>query len=359
MARQACDIIAYVKLGSLSSPGTKVTQKSDRQYKYAYRVRDDRPGSRVWLRVLFAACVLLYLTGGLSFGLVFLSRWNNLTQSFVAQFVDFPVNLPPNLPVNLPINLVSTTDTPPDWAGLERVNILLVGMDSRPGEQGIPGRTDSMIIATIDPFSRTAGMLSIPRDLWLPIPLGNGRDTEERINAAYAIGEMNKYPGGGMALLRRTIEYNFGIRIHYYVQVDFEGFRQVVDSLDGILLDVKRPVRDDQYPTDDYGVKRLYIPAGLQWMDGETALQYACTRHQDSDFGRISRQRDVLLAVRNRALQVDALPRLPLPCSLLLPALKASVPPHRPSPPRRGALVTRQETSVPTASPRMAAATAP
>ncbi|TAK33332.1 MAG: LytR family transcriptional regulator [Chloroflexota bacterium] len=288
-----------------------MSTKNDRQYKYVYRVRDDRTSSRWWLWILLAALGLLYMTGGLLFGLVFLSRWNALTQSYVSQFIGLPINLPSNLPLDLPINLVSTTDTPPDWAGQERVNILLVGMDLRPGEQGSPGRTDSMIIATIDPYSKTAGMLSIPRDLWVPIPLANGRDTEERINAAYAIGELNKYPGGGMALLRRTIEYNFGIRVHYYVDVEFEGFRKVVNSLDGILLDVKRPVRDDQYPTDNYGVKRIYIPAGLQWMDGETALEYARTRHQDSDFGRISRQREVLLAVRDRALQINALPKLP------------------------------------------------
>ncbi|RME34106.1 MAG: LytR family transcriptional regulator, partial [Thermoflexia bacterium] len=107
----------------------------------------------------------------------------------------------------------------PTWEGTDRVNILVMGIDARPGEEG-PFRTDSMMILTIDPLTRSAGILSIPRDLWVPIP-GYG---EGRINTANAIGDAYDYPGGGPALAARTVQYNLGVPIHHYVRVDFGAF---------------------------------------------------------------------------------------------------------------------------------------
>jgi hypothetical protein len=107
------------------------------------------------------------------------------------------------------------------------------------------------------------------------------------------------------------VEQNFGLRVDYYGLVNFHGLEQIVDTVGGIVVDVERPIKDDEYPTDNYGVERLYVPAGLQYMDGHTALRYARSRHSENDFGRMRRQQRVLFAIRQRALQLNMLLRAP------------------------------------------------
>ena len=94
-----------------------------------------------------------------------------------------------------------------------------------------------------------------------------------------------------------------GAPIDRYLLVGLQGVREIVDAAGGVEIDVDEPIHDGAYPTDDYGTIVVDIPAGRQTMDGETALRYARTRHQDSDFGRVARQQRVLLALRNRLLQ--------------------------------------------------------
>jgi len=197
----------------------------------------------------------------------------------------------------------------PDWQGTDRINILLLGLDQRDDERelGLPTRSDTIIVVSIDPQTRSAAMISFPRDLWVEIP----GFASERINVAHALGEAYKVPGGGPKLTERTIEANFGINLHYFARVDFRGFETLVDTLGGVLIDVERPISDDEYPTPDYGIKRLFIPAGLQLMNGQRALEYARSRHSDSDFGRMRRQQQVLLGMRDRALQIGILPKVP------------------------------------------------
>jgi LCP family protein required for cell wall assembly len=194
----------------------------------------------------------------------------------------------------------------PTWDQRGRVNILLMGVDLRPGEKG-PTNTDSMIIVTIDPETHAVGMLSIPRDLWVPIP-GSG---ENRINTAYWSGVRRAYPGGGPALVKKTILLNFGIPIHYYALINFVGFRKLVDVLGGLNIDVPQTISDPTFPNDTYGFKPLFIPKGMQHMNGQQALDYARTRHLDSDFGRMKRQQQVLMAIKDQALRVDVVPRIP------------------------------------------------
>ena len=165
-------------------------------------------------------------------------------------------------------NATPVTVTYPNWSKNEPVNILLLGLDFRPEEQD--SRADTMIVVHIDPAEKTATMLSIPRDLWVPIP-GHG---EARINAAFQLGEDDKTtPGGGPGLAMATVEDNFNIPIHYFAQVDFTGFERIVDAMGGINIDVPRPLADNEYPYGDYGYSRIYVPAGLQHLDGHTALQ--------------------------------------------------------------------------------------
>jgi LCP family protein required for cell wall assembly len=151
-------------------------------------------------------------------------------------------------------------------------------------------------------------MLSIPRDLLVEIP----GYYATKINAAYPFGELDgSIAGGGPTLAAQTIEYNFGIPIHYFVEVDIAGMEMVIDTLGGIIIDVPGIVKDEQYPTDDYGYTRVRFTPGLQLMDGRTAVRYSRTRHDDGDFARQSRQQQVLLALRERALQTGIITKLP------------------------------------------------
>ncbi len=218
------------------------------------------------------------------------------------------------LPIVLPIPLrneqmqaTGVTGVPlPNYQRKERVNILLLGVDQRPDETY--SRTDTMIVVTIDPDGKTAGMLSIPRDLYVPIP---GYDEENRINMAYFLGEKDNYPGGGPALAMQTIQDNLGIPVHFYLRVDFDGFQKIVNTLDGIEIDVPETIDDPTYPDNNYGFDPYYIEAGLHTMNGYDALRYARTRHSSSDFSRARRQQQVLMAIRGKALQLGMIPKIP------------------------------------------------
>lgn len=216
-----------------------------------------------------------------------------------------PVLAPPSTPT------VPTTTSP---AG--RLTILLLGIDQRPDQAAAgsdPGRTDTMLVASVDFDAHTASLLSLPRDTSVTIP-GYG---PQKINAAYTFGEI-EHAGNGPSLAKKTVASVLGIPIDRYALVDIHSMEQVVDALGGVWIENPRELVDNQYPTDDYGVTSIDIPAGLQHMDGQTAVEYARTRHPDSDYGRESRQQQVLLALRDQALSPDAITHLPA----LLPALK-------------------------------------
>ncbi len=205
----------------------------------------------------------------------------------------------PTMPVGQPTPTLIPTKEP--WQGSERVNILLMGIDRRPGEAFI-SRTDSLILISIDPVGQSASMLSIPRDLYVAIP-GYGRD---RINTAFVYGARGNNPIGGAALAMQTVEYNLGVPVQHYVLVDFSAVVNGVDALGGINLNVPYTINDPKYPDMNYGYDPLYIPAGQQQMDGRLALKYARTRHGDSDINRAQRQQQVILAVRDKALALGA-----------------------------------------------------
>ncbi|MFN8458733.1 MAG: LCP family protein [Anaerolineae bacterium] len=187
-----------------------------------------------------------------------------------------------------------------------RLNVLILGLDHRPGESG-PARTDTLILATFEPQQPRVALLSIPRDLWVDIP-GHGTN---RINTANYFGDLDQ-PGYGPFLAMQAVQQNFGPTIHGYLELDFNGFVALVDALGGVDLDVPKTIVDNYYPTPDYGVMSITIPAGPQHMDGATALIYARTRHADSDFGRGQRQQQVLRALVVKALQPTTWPRLPV-----------------------------------------------
>ncbi len=205
----------------------------------------------------------------------------------------------------------------------ERINILLLGIDQRPGQKGYY-RTDTMIVVTIDPKTGDVGMLSLPRDLYVDIP-DFPNYGKRKINTAHVIGDLEKYPGGGPALAKKTVAEFLGQPIHYYVRVNFQGFREILELVGCIDIEVPRDINDPKFPDDNYGYDPFYIKAGRYCMDAETALKYARTRHADSDFGRMRRQQQVLIALKDKVLSTGQLPNLIANLPTLLSALSDSL----------------------------------
>ena len=207
----------------------------------------------------------------------------------------------------------------------QRLTVLVMGVDNRPDEP--VGRTDSIMLLTIDPDTRSAGIVSLARDLLVPIP---GKAQNAKINMAHLYGETEKYPGGGPALLGQTVANFLGYPVDYWVRVNFDGFRQIIDQLGGINIDVPEPISDPLYPDNNYGYDPLYIPAGHIHMDGTLALKYARTRHIDSDYGRARRQQQVVLAVKDKLMQpgrlTALLPRLPRLAITLAKSVQTNMP---------------------------------
>jgi polyisoprenyl-teichoic acid--peptidoglycan teichoic acid transferase len=189
-------------------------------------------------------------------------------------------------------------------------NILLVGTDARPGDDQNSVRTDTIVWVHLDPVTNHVSMLSFPRDLYVNIP-GFGKN---RINTAYSIGERKIGPGYGPALLKKTVSELVGTPVDNFVMINFDGFKKVIDTLGGIYIDVPKTIDDAKFPIDEYPgdvrTMKIHFDAGRQLMDSERALQYARTRHQDSDFGRNQRQQQVLMAIFDRVREQGLLGQL-------------------------------------------------
>lgn len=193
--------------------------------------------------------------------------------------------------------------TPQPWDEAGPVTVLMVGLDYRDWEEGGPSRTDTMILLTMNPDTQTAGMLSIPRDLWVSIP---GFDYG-KINTAYYLGDLYDVPGGGPGLAVQTVEQLLGVEINYYVQVDFAAFERFIDEIGGIEVEVPFELTVDPIGPGN----TVTLPEGLQTLDGATALAYARNRETfGGDFDRAARQQQVIMAIRSRVLDANLMPEL-------------------------------------------------
>jgi LCP family protein required for cell wall assembly len=243
---------------------------------------------------LLAFAVLLFAVGA-AYGALILVTW--------VDEILFPGN---GIHVNLP---GADKRSGGSGVGKDRINILVMGLDRRPREGQSPSRSDTMFVLTIDPQTKTAGILGIPRDLYVDIPDGDGGYFRDRINTALVFGEVNDYKGGGQQLAIDTVEHNLGVKIGHYVIIDFEGFKEVIDALGGIDVDVPTYVSDPTYSwtelPGDYDPQEF--EPGLQHMDGETALAYARIRQNSDDLDRIQRQQRIIFAVMDKALSLNVL----------------------------------------------------
>jgi LCP family protein required for cell wall assembly len=222
--------------------------------------------------------------------------------------------------------------TIPPWDGKERLNILLIGTDQRPKEGTY--NTDTLIVVSIDPTTKQVAMFSLPRDtVDVPMPSGPLRQAygpvyPKKINAFFTsirnradlVAGTDKTRGyNGLKLVLGNL---YGLDIKYFVEVNFDGFKQVVDAMGGVTINVQIPVTDETYPSDSGRLSRVYIPAGLQHMTGAQALVYARSRHGGKgDFDRGARQQRVLTSLREQADIANLVPRIPE----LVEALKATV----------------------------------
>ncbi len=201
-------------------------------------------------------------------------------------------------PTPTPESTAPEIDLPKPWDGASRVNILFIGVDYGDWSEDRQGasRSDTMILFTIDPVSKTAGMLSVPRDLWVNIP-GHGYG---KINTAYYIGDAFKLPGGGPALAMKTVEQVIGVPVHYYAQVDFQTFIDLIDKIGGI--DIYIPEKKIILDRIGTGPDKVALTGpGVRHLNGWKTLAYARTRYtKGGDVDRAERQQRVIMGLRKK-----------------------------------------------------------
>ncbi len=230
-----------------------------------------------------------------------------------------PTQTPTSVPVTVPA--LTATAAPPFLEGIptpptvvptavatfevpdDTTNILLLGSDT-PLNSGST-RTDTMIIVAVNRSNGTASMISLPRDLYVYHP---GK-TMGRLNTAMSLG--------GVDELKQTILYNFGIPIHYYARIDFDGFQQAIDVMGGVEIAVSCQLRDWRLKSPELELEdpdnwEMYtLHPGIYTMDGDTALWYARSRQSTSDFDRGRRQQQLLRAILNQGVDLDLVTDFP------------------------------------------------
>jgi polyisoprenyl-teichoic acid--peptidoglycan teichoic acid transferase len=200
----------------------------------------------------------------------------------------------------------------PDVVGGERVNILLVGVDSSPSRT--TALTDTMLVVSLDTNGTASAMVSVPRDLY-GVPLPDGTPFNRKLNSlmVYASAHPDAFPLGGVGTLKATIGKLLGMQIHYFAAINMFGFKQTVDSIGGVDITVERAIKDPTY-WNEYDVQTgFFLKAGTYHMDGHTALAFVRSRKGvgDSDFTRADRQQQLLTAIRDKLTAGNLLLALP------------------------------------------------
>ena len=191
----------------------------------------------------------------------------------------------------------------------DKATVMIMGVDKRNDDVG---RSDTLMVATLDPDKNQAALLSIPRDTRVKIK-GHGYD---KINAAYAYGDRK--------LSQQTVEGLLGIKIDHYIVIDIHGFTKIIDALGGVDIDVeKRMYYED--PWDDDGGLYIDLQPGMQHMDGKTAVTYVRYRDEEGDIGRIRRQQKFMKAVMDKLVSPAIIPRLPSMVSAMYDAVETDM----------------------------------
>jgi LCP family protein required for cell wall assembly len=200
----------------------------------------------------------------------------------------------------------------PDVVGGERVNILLVGVDSAP--KRTTQLTDTMLVVSLDPDGTASAMISVPRDLY-GVPLPDGTPFNRKLNTlmVYAAAHPDEFPLGGVGTLKATIANLLGVRIHYFAAINMLGFKQTVDSIGGVDITVEKAINDPTYWNEYDQLTGFFLKAGMYHMDGHTALAFVRSRKGagDNDFTRADRQQQLLTAIRDKLTAGNLLLALP------------------------------------------------
>ncbi|MGE5675721.1 MAG: LCP family protein [Mycobacterium leprae] len=259
---------------------------SEEMYETPLRRRQpqEEPGGpkrRSWLRILIGvavACLLLVplLSLGAAFGVVPLPVIDLISRPLVGRQADAV-----------------------PWDSDVPVNILVMGLQV--GGASVNPLTDSMMVISYDPHTKSVGMLSIPRDLYVEMPgYGSGR-----INEAFE--------NGGAAEAMLTVQQNLGIPVNYYALVSYTAFEKLINDVGGVTVDVPATIDDPTFPArDEMHYDPFHITKGVHTLNGYDALRYARTRHADSDIGRATRQQQVLMALKDQILKPANLMKLGL-----------------------------------------------
>ncbi|MDY2869549.1 MAG: LCP family protein [Succiniclasticum sp.] len=197
-------------------------------------------------------------------------------------------------------------DDAPEGLLSGKTNIVVLGTDTRKGDTG---RSDTLFVVMMDPDNKGAALLSVPRDTRVKIQ-GHGWD---KINAAYAYG--------GHELTQRTVRDLLGLRIDHYVVIDFQGFKDLVDVIGGIDINVEKRM----YYYDPYDNFKIDLQPGLQHMDGRTAIQYVRFRDGEGDIGRIRRQQKFILAMYQKITSGHMIARIPSLAKQILSMIKTDM----------------------------------
>jgi LCP family protein required for cell wall assembly len=254
------------------------------------------------------ATVLLIGCSGISFAFAYFYQLYTFAQSVTGKTLPNTGTTKKNIqPTALPDNL----------AGVDAFNLLLLGSDNDAKFSSGAVLTQTDIVVRVDLKNHKITMVSIPRDFWIPNDYGTCCYKLDQIsgNETYGSGDPKL---NGFAHTEATIENDFGIPISGFAWVGLQGFVNVINTLGGVDVDVLHPIVDDAYPKDinngnPYDYQRLYIPAGPQHLDGETALDYVRSRHSDltGDFGRSARQQSVLVALKKKLEDPTIFTKLP------------------------------------------------
>jgi LCP family protein required for cell wall assembly len=259
------------------------------------------PRKSSWLKKFFWGFFLLALAAGIAYGSFFAwkiySVGKKVSRETSTKKISFVSTLK-NLAEPKIVDLKS--------ASPERINILLLGMAG----EGKPGTnlTDTIMIASLNPETGKVALLSIPRDLYVPIP---DERRKTKINTVYQSGlrGSGKDPGTGADLIKKTVADFTGLSLDYCVILNFSGFEKIIDAIDGINIVSERDIYDERYPGPNYSYETFALKKGFHHLDGATALKYARERHADpeGDFGRAKRQQQVLQAAKNKIFSAGVL----------------------------------------------------
>ncbi|MCX6780303.1 MAG: LCP family protein [Candidatus Magasanikbacteria bacterium] len=244
---------------------------------------------------LFFIIAILSIVGWKAVHGLTLSVWPNDAANY-----DMKTLQPKNVGVLETVkNFILHSDNILDGQQDDRINILLLGVGG-PGHDGAY-LSDTNIILSIKPSTHEVALISIPRDLGVNIENHGVR----KINAADAFGEAEN-PGLGGEYARQIFAKNFGLDIPYYVRVDFKAFQEIVDEVGGVTVNVPRTFSDSEFPGENFSYRTISFNAGIQTMNGATALDYARSRHgnngEGSDFARSRRQQIILSALKEKLL---------------------------------------------------------